>query len=137
MLKGLTYEVGSRQLYMSSFYEYLPLFEADPEGRRAATEVALCELMQSGVTTVCDLFAARDGWKAVIRTAQRPVRAENRLEPIRCGVPTDAVKNGLDVRIWTCLHARLCALARRHEGGFRPPRPRGGCLCRRVCCARE
>ena len=62
MLKGLTDEVGSRQLYMSSLYEYLPLFNADPEGRRAATEVALCELMQSGVTTVCDLSAAREDW---------------------------------------------------------------------------
>ena len=29
MLKGLTDEVGSRQLYMSSLYEYLPLFDAD------------------------------------------------------------------------------------------------------------
>jgi cytosine/adenosine deaminase-related metal-dependent hydrolase len=62
MLKGLTDEVGSRQLYMSSLYEYLPLFEADAEGRRAATEVALCELMQNGVTTVCDLSAAREDW---------------------------------------------------------------------------
>jgi cytosine/adenosine deaminase-related metal-dependent hydrolase len=43
MLKGLTDEVGSHQLYMSSLYEYLPLFEADAEGRRAATEVALCD----------------------------------------------------------------------------------------------
>jgi alkanesulfonate monooxygenase SsuD/methylene tetrahydromethanopterin reductase-like flavin-dependent oxidoreductase (luciferase family) len=33
--EGLTDEVGSRQLYMSSLYEYLPLFEADAEGRRA------------------------------------------------------------------------------------------------------
>ena len=62
LLKGLTDEVGSHQLYMSSLYEYLPLFEADAEGRRAATEVALCELMQSGVTTLCDLSAARDDW---------------------------------------------------------------------------
>jgi 5-methylthioadenosine/S-adenosylhomocysteine deaminase len=62
MLKGMTDEVGSRQLYVSSLYEYLPLFEADVEGRRAATEVALCELMQSAVTTVCDLSAAREDW---------------------------------------------------------------------------
>src|SRR5580704_14365140 len=62
LLKGLTDEVGSRQLYMSSLYEYLPLFENDAEGRRAATEVALCELLQSGVTTVCDLSAAREDW---------------------------------------------------------------------------
>src|SRR5215472_17455178 len=62
MLKGLTDEVGSRQLYMSSLYEYLPPLEADPDGRRAATEVALCELMQSGVTTICDLSSAREDW---------------------------------------------------------------------------
>jgi len=62
MLKGLTDEVGSRQLYMSSLYEYLPLFDADPEGRRASNEVALCELLQSGVTTVCDLSSERDDW---------------------------------------------------------------------------
>jgi hypothetical protein len=69
MLKGLTDEVGSRQLYMSSLYEYLPLYDADPEGRRAATEVALCELMQSGVTTVCDLSAARDDWLDTLGTS--------------------------------------------------------------------
>jgi cytosine/adenosine deaminase-related metal-dependent hydrolase len=62
MLKGLTDEVGSHQLYMSSLYEYLPLFENDDEGRRASNEVALCELLQSGVTTVCDLSAERDDW---------------------------------------------------------------------------
>jgi cytosine/adenosine deaminase-related metal-dependent hydrolase len=62
LLKGLTDEVGSSQLFMSSLYEYLPLFEGDVDGRRAATEVALCELMQSGVTTICDLSAARDDW---------------------------------------------------------------------------
>ena len=43
-------------------FRSLPLFEADAEGRRAATEVALCELMQSGVTTLCDLSAAREDW---------------------------------------------------------------------------
>jgi len=62
MLKGLTDEVGSRQLYMSSLYEYLPLFAADAEGRKAANEVALCELLQSGVTTLCDLSAEREDW---------------------------------------------------------------------------
>jgi cytosine/adenosine deaminase-related metal-dependent hydrolase len=62
MLKGLTDEVGSRQLFMSSLYEYLPLFASDSEGRRAANEVALCELLQSGVTTLCDLSAEREDW---------------------------------------------------------------------------
>ena len=62
MLKGLTDEVGSRRLFMSSLYEYLPLFAGDAEGRRAANEVALCELLQSGVTAVCDLSAEREDW---------------------------------------------------------------------------
>jgi 5-methylthioadenosine/S-adenosylhomocysteine deaminase len=62
MLKGLTDEVGSRQLFMSSLYEYLPLFAADEEGKRAANEVALCELLQSGVTTLCDLSVGPEDW---------------------------------------------------------------------------
>ena len=83
MLKGLTDEVGSRQLYMSSLYEYLPLFNADPEGRRAATEVALCELMQSGITTVCDLSAAREDWATARRQRHAGLlRADVPLRPV-------------------------------------------------------
>src|SRR4051812_15459563 len=62
MLKGLTDEVGSRKLYLSSLYEYLFLFSPDDEGKRAASEVALTELMMSGVTTLCDLSQDHDGW---------------------------------------------------------------------------
>jgi cytosine/adenosine deaminase-related metal-dependent hydrolase len=62
MLKGLTDEVGSRKLYMSSLYEYLFLFPNDGPGKRAANEVALSELMMSGVTTLCDLSIEHDGW---------------------------------------------------------------------------
>jgi len=93
MLKGLTDEVGSRQLYMSSLYEYLPLFEADPEGRRAATEVALCELMQSGVTTVCDLSAARDDWLDTLGASGMRVYAAPMFRSGRWHTP-----NGHEVR---------------------------------------
>jgi 5-methylthioadenosine/S-adenosylhomocysteine deaminase len=62
MLKGLTDEVGSRKLYMSSLYEYLFLFQNDGPGKRAANEVALSELLMSGVTTLCDLSIEHDGW---------------------------------------------------------------------------
>jgi cytosine/adenosine deaminase-related metal-dependent hydrolase len=62
MLKGLTEEVGSRKLWMSSLYEYLFLFDTTSEGMVAATQVALSELMQSGVTTVCDLSTPHAGW---------------------------------------------------------------------------
>src|SRR5215472_10099086 len=90
LLKGLTDEVGSRQLYMSSLYEYLPLFEGDDAGRRACNEVALCELMQSGVTTVCDLSAARDDWldtlgESGIRAYAMPMfRSGTRQTAMRC-----------------------------------------------------
>ncbi|HZS81681.1 MAG TPA: amidohydrolase family protein [Stellaceae bacterium] len=62
MLKGLTDEVGSPKLYMSSLYEYLFLFQSDAAGKRAANEVALSELMASGVTTLCDLSIEHEGW---------------------------------------------------------------------------
>jgi 5-methylthioadenosine/S-adenosylhomocysteine deaminase len=62
MLKGLTDEVGSPKLYNSSLYEYLFLFQTDAAGNRAASEVALSELLMSGVTTLCDLSMEHDGW---------------------------------------------------------------------------
>jgi 5-methylthioadenosine/S-adenosylhomocysteine deaminase len=62
MLKGLTDEVGSPKLYNSSLYEYLFLFQNDAAGTRAASEVALSELLASGVTTLCDLSMEHDGW---------------------------------------------------------------------------
>ncbi len=62
MLKGLTEEVYSPNFYMSSLYEFLTLFEIDEEGMRASTEVALAELLQSGVTSLCDISFAHDGW---------------------------------------------------------------------------
>jgi len=66
MIKGLTDEIGSTKLYQSSLYEYLFLFRADAAGMRAAAEVALCELLQSGVTTLCDLSIDHEGWLDVL-----------------------------------------------------------------------
>jgi 5-methylthioadenosine/S-adenosylhomocysteine deaminase len=62
LLKGLTDEAGSPKLYNSSLYEYLFLFQNDAEGTRAASEVSLCELLTSGVTTLCDLSLDHEGW---------------------------------------------------------------------------
>ncbi|WP_428925059.1 amidohydrolase family protein [Marinibacterium sp. SX1] len=62
MLKGLTEEVGSLKLQMSSLYEYLFLFDTTHAGMVAATQVALSELMQSGVTTICDISTPHAGW---------------------------------------------------------------------------
>jgi cytosine/adenosine deaminase-related metal-dependent hydrolase len=64
--KGFLDELGSPRLYQSSLYEFMPLFRPDEEGRDACVEVALSELMLSGVTTVVDLSLARDGWLDVL-----------------------------------------------------------------------
>ncbi|HWK43629.1 MAG TPA: amidohydrolase family protein [Stellaceae bacterium] len=66
MSKGFMDEVGSAGLYMSSLYEYMPLFRPDPEGVKACVLVALSELLLSGVTTVADLSMAHDGWLDIL-----------------------------------------------------------------------
>jgi cytosine/adenosine deaminase-related metal-dependent hydrolase len=121
MLKGLTDEVGSRRLYMSSLYEYLPLFEADDEGRRAATEVALCELMQSGVTTLCDLSAGREDWLETLgasgmRAYAAPMFRSGRWftangHEVRYAWDEQAGREGLDRAL------RLIERARQHPSG--------------------
>jgi len=107
---------------MSSLYEYLPLFEADPEGRRAATEVALCELMQSGVTTGCDLSAARDDWldtqgASGLRVYAMPTFRSGRWytpngHEVRYACDEKAGRDGLDRAL------RLIDRARQHPSGW-------------------
>jgi cytosine/adenosine deaminase-related metal-dependent hydrolase len=60
--KGVLEELGSPRLGQSSLYEFMPVFRLDPEYAAAATEVAVWELLKSGVTTLCDLSGAREGW---------------------------------------------------------------------------
>ena len=60
--KGLTEEYGSDKLGQSSLYEYLPVFGLDPEDAGPSTQVAMSELLKSGVTTITDLSMSRDGW---------------------------------------------------------------------------
>lgn len=62
MNKGILDELGSPRLYMSSLYEFMPLFRPDLDGTKACTEVALSELLMSGVTTLVDMSVAYDGW---------------------------------------------------------------------------
>ena len=60
--KGLTEEYGSDKLGQSSLYEYLPVFGLDPEDAGPSTQVAMSELLKSGVTTISDLSMSREGW---------------------------------------------------------------------------
>ncbi|MDM7947523.1 MAG: amidohydrolase family protein [Oceanibaculum nanhaiense] len=60
--KGLLEELGSPRLGQSSLYEFMPVFRLDPNAARAASMVAMSELLKSGVTTITDLSGAREGW---------------------------------------------------------------------------
>lgn len=61
--RGIREEHGVASMYMTSLYERSQAFDiSDPELRRAALEVALCELLKSGVTSVCDISPIYDGW---------------------------------------------------------------------------
>jgi len=60
--KGLLEELGSPRLGQSSLYEFMPVFRIAPEAATAATQVAVSELLKSGVTTMLDLSGARAGW---------------------------------------------------------------------------
>lgn len=61
--RGIREEHGVPNMYMSSLYERSQAFDtSDPDLQRASLEVALCELLRSGVTTVCDISPIYDGW---------------------------------------------------------------------------
>lgn len=60
--KGITDETRSPGFHHSSLYEFLTVFDNDQEGRIAALQVALSELLLSGCTTITDLSMPYDGW---------------------------------------------------------------------------
>lgn len=64
--KGMWDEIGSRRLYNSSLYEYLTVLHPDAAGIRACYQVALAELLMSGVTTICDLSVPSEGWLDIL-----------------------------------------------------------------------
>lgn len=64
--KGMTDETFSPGFWHSSLYEFLTTIGNDPEGMRAAVEVAMAELMLSGVTTVVDLSIPFEGWLDIL-----------------------------------------------------------------------
>ena len=71
--KGITDETRSPGFWHSSLYEFLTVFNNDLAGSVAAMQVALAELLMSGVTTVVDLSIPFDGWIETL--AQSGIRA--------------------------------------------------------------
>jgi len=60
--KGLLEELGSVRLGQSSLYEFMPVFRVPLSAAPIATQVAMGEMLQSGVTTIVDMSGAREGW---------------------------------------------------------------------------
>ncbi len=61
--RGIREEHGVRNMYMSGLFERSQAFDSnDRELRAAAAEVAYCELLRSGVTSIVDIGAPWDGW---------------------------------------------------------------------------
>ena len=61
--RGIREEHGVRAMYMTGLFERSQAYAVtDREGRAAATELAYCELLRSGVTSVVDIGPVWEGW---------------------------------------------------------------------------
>jgi cytosine/adenosine deaminase-related metal-dependent hydrolase len=119
--KGITDETRSPGFWHSSLYEYLTVFNTDEAGARACMQVALAELLQSGVTTVADLSVPFDGWldtladsgiRAVVAPMFRDARWFTRNgHELEYEWDTAAGRDGFEAA------QRLIELARQHPSG--------------------
>jgi len=62
LYRGIREEHGVPAMYMSGLYERSLAFRPDLKGRQAAKEVAYCEMLLTGITTVADLSGIDPGW---------------------------------------------------------------------------
>ncbi len=71
--RGIREEHGVPNMYMTGLYERSQAFDtSDRELRLASVEVALCEMLKSGVTSVCDISPLYEGWTDIfLRSGMR------------------------------------------------------------------
>jgi 5-methylthioadenosine/S-adenosylhomocysteine deaminase len=60
--RGVREDHGVPAMYMSGLYERSIAFQPDHAARGAGKQVAYCEMLLSGVTSVADLSAIDEGW---------------------------------------------------------------------------
>jgi 5-methylthioadenosine/S-adenosylhomocysteine deaminase len=60
--RGVREEHGVPAMYMSGLYERSVALQPDALGRKAGKQVAFCEMLLSGVTSVADLSSIDEGW---------------------------------------------------------------------------
>ena len=62
LFRGVREEHGVPAMYMTGLYERSVAFRPDLAARQAGKQVAYCEMLLSGITTVADLSGNDDGW---------------------------------------------------------------------------
>lgn len=68
--RGIREEHGVANMYMTGLYERSGAFDTSSLAlRHASLEVALCELLKSGVTSLCDISPVFDGWADIYKKA--------------------------------------------------------------------
>jgi len=68
--RGIREEHGVSNMYMSGLYERSGAFDTSSrELKHSSLEVALCELLKSGVTSLCDISPIFDGWTDIFHKA--------------------------------------------------------------------
>jgi 5-methylthioadenosine/S-adenosylhomocysteine deaminase len=121
LYRGIREEHGVPEMYMSGLFERSLAYWPDEEGMQACAEVAYCELLRSGVTTVADLSGAFPGWieliaKSGLRGVLAPMYASSRWLVRRPDLleyewNEAAGRQGLDEAL------KMCAAAAAHPSG--------------------
>ena len=119
--KGMTDETLSPGFWHSSLYEFLTTIGNDSEGMRAAVQVAMAELMLSGVTTVVELSVPFDGWLDILadsglRACIAPMSRDARLLT-KDGHTLEYDRNHAACRQAFDAPMRLIESARQHPSG--------------------
>jgi cytosine/adenosine deaminase-related metal-dependent hydrolase len=60
--RGVREEHGVPAMYMSGLYERSRALQPDATARRAGKQVAFCEMLLTGITSVADLSGIDEGW---------------------------------------------------------------------------
>ena len=60
--RGVREEHGMPSMHMTGLFQRIVAFPTDAEGRKAGKEVAYCEMLLTGITTIADLSGNDPGW---------------------------------------------------------------------------
>ena len=84
LYRGVREEHGLRNMHMTGLYERSQAFYApDDEARAASAELAYCELLLSGVTSLVDISPVWDGWLELFaRSGMRGFLARATPQPV-------------------------------------------------------